>query len=53
MATHWMIYGANGYTGHLLAAEAKRQGSDAHPGRAQPGRGSRPGQPARAGMPGV
>ena len=26
MATHWMIYGANGYTGHLLAAEAKRQG---------------------------
>ena len=26
MATHWMIYGANGYTGHLIAAEAKRQG---------------------------
>lgn len=26
MTTHWMIYGANGYTGHLLAAEAKRQG---------------------------
>ena len=26
MATHWMIYGANGYTGHLLASEAKRQG---------------------------
>jgi short subunit dehydrogenase-like uncharacterized protein len=27
MATHnWMIYGANGYTGHLLAAEAQRQG---------------------------
>ncbi len=23
---HWMIYGANGYTGHLLAAEAQRQG---------------------------
>lgn len=23
---HWMIYGANGYTGHLLAAEARRQG---------------------------
>ena len=22
----WMIYGANGYTGHLVAAEAKRQG---------------------------
>ena len=22
---HWMIYGANGYTGHLLAAEAQRQ----------------------------
>lgn len=26
MTTHWMIYGANGYTGQLLAAEAKRQG---------------------------
>lgn len=26
MANTWMIYGANGYTGHLLAAEAKRQG---------------------------
>jgi short subunit dehydrogenase-like uncharacterized protein len=26
MANNWMIYGANGYTGHLLAAEAKRQG---------------------------
>lgn len=27
MATNsWMIYGANGYTGHLLAAEAQRQG---------------------------
>ncbi len=23
---HWMIYGANGYTGHLLAQEAVRQG---------------------------
>lgn len=23
---NWMIYGANGYTGHLLAAEAQRQG---------------------------
>jgi short subunit dehydrogenase-like uncharacterized protein len=23
---HWMIYGANGYAGHLLAEEAKRQG---------------------------
>jgi len=23
---HWMIYGANGYTGHLLAQEASRQG---------------------------
>ncbi|NQD95072.1 hypothetical protein HP532_20685 [Pseudomonas sp. CrR25] len=23
---HWMIYGANGYTGHLLATEAQRQG---------------------------
>jgi short subunit dehydrogenase-like uncharacterized protein len=22
----WMIYGANGYTGHLVAAEAKRRG---------------------------
>jgi short subunit dehydrogenase-like uncharacterized protein len=22
----WMIYGANGYTGHLVAAEARRQG---------------------------
>jgi short subunit dehydrogenase-like uncharacterized protein len=26
MANNWMIYGANGYTGHLLAAEAQRQG---------------------------
>src|SRR3990167_8411593 len=26
MASNWMIYGANGYTGHLLASEAKRQG---------------------------
>lgn len=26
MAKNWMIYGANGYTGHLLAHEAKRQG---------------------------
>lgn len=26
MTTHWMIYGANGYTGQLLAAEAQRQG---------------------------
>lgn len=25
-ASNWMIYGANGYTGHLLAAEAQRQG---------------------------
>ncbi|WP_324731633.1 saccharopine dehydrogenase family protein [Pseudomonas paeninsulae] len=24
--SNWMIYGANGYTGHLLAAEAQRQG---------------------------
>jgi short subunit dehydrogenase-like uncharacterized protein len=24
--TEWMIYGANGYTGHLVAAEARRQG---------------------------
>ena len=24
--TEWMIYGANGYTGHLLAAEARRRG---------------------------
>lgn len=24
--TKWMIYGANGYTGHLLAAQAQRQG---------------------------
>jgi len=24
--TEWMIYGANGYTGHLVAAEAKRRG---------------------------
>jgi short subunit dehydrogenase-like uncharacterized protein len=24
--TDWMIYGANGYTGHLVAAEARRQG---------------------------
>jgi short subunit dehydrogenase-like uncharacterized protein len=24
--TKWMIYGANGYTGHLIAVEAKRQG---------------------------
>ena len=23
---HWMIYGANGFTGRLIAAEAKRQG---------------------------
>jgi short subunit dehydrogenase-like uncharacterized protein len=22
----WMIYGANGYTGHLVAAEARRRG---------------------------
>ena len=22
----WMIYGANGYTGHLIAVEAKRRG---------------------------
>jgi short subunit dehydrogenase-like uncharacterized protein len=22
----WMIYGANGFTGHLVAVEAKRQG---------------------------
>ena len=22
----WMIYGANGYTGHLVAVEARRQG---------------------------
>ena len=22
----WMIYGANGYTGHLVAVEAKRRG---------------------------
>jgi short subunit dehydrogenase-like uncharacterized protein len=28
MANHakWMIYGANGYTGHLIAVEAKRRG---------------------------
>lgn len=28
MAEHpdWMIYRANGYTGHLVAAEARRQG---------------------------
>ena len=28
MADHakWMIYGANGYTGHLIAVEAKRRG---------------------------
>ena len=24
--TEWMIYGANGYTGHLVAAEARRRG---------------------------
>jgi short subunit dehydrogenase-like uncharacterized protein len=24
--TDWMIYGANGYTGHLVAAEARRRG---------------------------
>ncbi len=24
--TEWMIYGANGFTGHLVAAEAKRRG---------------------------
>jgi short subunit dehydrogenase-like uncharacterized protein len=24
--TEWMIYGANGYTGRLVAAEAKRRG---------------------------
>jgi short subunit dehydrogenase-like uncharacterized protein len=24
--TEWMIYGANGYTGHLVAAEATRRG---------------------------
>ena len=24
--TEWMIYGANGYTGHLVAVEAKRRG---------------------------
>jgi hypothetical protein len=24
--TDWMIYGANGYTGHLVAAEARRCG---------------------------
>ena len=24
--TNWMIYGANGYTGHLIVVEAKRQG---------------------------
>ena len=24
--TEWMIYGANGYTGHLAAAEATRRG---------------------------
>ena len=23
--TEWMIYGANGYTGHLVAAEARRR----------------------------
>ncbi|MHA6492686.1 saccharopine dehydrogenase family protein [Pseudomonas borbori] len=26
MKNHWMIYGANGYTGRLLATEAQRQG---------------------------
>jgi short subunit dehydrogenase-like uncharacterized protein len=26
MKQNWMIYGANGYTGHLLATEARRQG---------------------------
>jgi short subunit dehydrogenase-like uncharacterized protein len=26
MAAEWVIYGANGYTGRLVAAEAKRQG---------------------------
>jgi short subunit dehydrogenase-like uncharacterized protein len=26
MAAEWMIYGVNGYTGRLVAAEAKRQG---------------------------
>jgi short subunit dehydrogenase-like uncharacterized protein len=28
MANHakWMIYGANGYTGHLIAVEAERRG---------------------------
>ena len=24
--TEWMIYGANGYSGHLVAAEARRRG---------------------------
>src|ERR1043166_1237624 len=24
--TSWMIYGANGFTGHLIAVEARRQG---------------------------
>jgi short subunit dehydrogenase-like uncharacterized protein len=23
--TEWMVYGANGYTGHLVAVEAKRR----------------------------
>ena len=26
--TEWMIYGANGYTGRLVAAEAKRRGQN-------------------------
>jgi short subunit dehydrogenase-like uncharacterized protein len=27
MIMEWMIYGANGYTGELIAREAKRQGT--------------------------
>ncbi|MFO6080182.1 hypothetical protein ACLBUY_19005, partial [Pseudomonas aeruginosa] len=26
MASHWMIYGANGYTGRLVAEQAQREG---------------------------
>jgi short subunit dehydrogenase-like uncharacterized protein len=27
---NWMIYGANGYTGELIAREAKKQGKNPH-----------------------
>lgn len=52
MASHWMIYGANGYTGRLVAEQAQREGLTPLLGGRNPAACTRSAA-ARAGVPGL